>query len=127
MTYTITYNSSEKTFEIETQGDFDVAVFKSLAAELLHHQQWQPGSNCIFDYRKTDFMQVDLKEFQAVSNLHQVNNALVGSGKSAFVMKSRSNFGMGRMYESITSPHVDTEFKIFTDIADARAWIKSAG
>lgn len=125
MEYKISYNSIENAFEIETQGDFDITDFKSLVEDLLTHSQWRPDSNCIFDYRKTDFMDVSLKTLQTASNLHQANNDLVGKGKSVFVMKSRSNFGMGRMYEAMVSPHVNTCFKIVTDITEARAWIRS--
>lgn len=123
MDYTITFDNTHKYFLIETAGDLDYEAFQELAKCLLTDANWSPDCNCLFDYRKTDFLKADKTILQQIGTLHQKNNSLIGRGKSAFVMQCTGNFGMARMYQGNLEPHVETEFHVFTDFDKARSWI----
>lgn len=126
MNYHITYDADSACFLITTEGAFDIGAFERLAVDLLENPSWVPGTNCLFDYRETDFTSTARTDLQTASRLHKNNKDLVGSGKSALVMTDGTNFGMGRMYQGMTEPGVATRFKVFTDIAAAKDWIAEA-
>ena len=123
MNYSIEFDAENDFFLIRTEGAFDIAVFCRLADELLSHSAWSPGKDCLFDYRKTDFVDSALEDLKTASNLHKSKNDLVGPGRSALVMTDITNFGMGRMYQGLTEPSVATRFRVFTDFAEAQSWI----
>lgn len=125
MDYSIRYQGDRGFFEIKTRGPFSIDVFKSLASALLAHERWAPGTDCLFDYRDTDFTDVPTADFHEASLLHQVNNETIGKGRSALVMKPLGNFGLGRMYQGMTEIDVDTAFYVFTEYDDALAWLRS--
>jgi hypothetical protein len=123
MQYSIIFDDLNNYFFINTTGTFNVDIFSKLAKDLLTHPKWVTGSNCIFDYRNTDFIKTSTNELLSATNMHKRNNDIIGHGKSAFVMKDIANFGIGRMYQSLTEGNVDTSFYIFTDINKAIDWV----
>ncbi|NTW89275.1 MAG: hypothetical protein HGB26_09245 [Desulfobulbaceae bacterium] len=125
MEFLITIDDTHNFFLIETRGDFDLIDFQKLAAALLKNPSWRVGSNCIFDYRKTNFLAVSKEDLMAVTKMHEKNNSIIGKGKSAFIMKDIGNFGMGNMYKGRTEYYVDTKFEIFTDFDKAKKWMIS--
>lgn len=123
MEFEITFNDDNNFFVIKTSGDFDIYDFEKLAYQLLEDPNWEPGANCIFDYRMTDFTKVGLKAFVRSKTLHSINDQLIGDGKSALVMKDLSNLGLGRIYGGMTEPFVQTKFSVFSDYGKAQEWI----
>lgn len=123
MTYAISYEEKPEYFLIETQGEFDIEDFNALAAELMAHPCWKPAIACLFDYRNTQFIRVRPEDLEKARVLHKANDSRIGKGRSALVMKDTGNYGVGRMYQGSTEFHVQTEFKIFTDIEEARSWV----
>ena len=124
MEFEITFNEDDQFFIITTMGEFNIHDFENLAYQLLEDPNWKPGTNCIFDYRKTEFIKVGLKDFVRSKTLHSINDRLIGNGKSALVMKDLSNLGLGRIYGGMTEPFVETEFSFFTEYEKAYEWIK---
>ena len=126
MEYKIFYDQSHKIFIIEVHGPFNVDGFNTLADVLLAHPRWVPGTNCLFDYTNTTFFEVSPEHFKEIAGIHKRKNEIIGKGKSAFVMNGDLNYGLGRMYEGIAGPTVDTSFYIFSDYHKAKEWLMEA-
>lgn len=123
MDYTIASHPHANAFVITTRGAFDIHDFTRLADELLAHPDWQPGCQCLFDYRGTDFAAVQAVELRWAADLHAERNGRIGQGRAALVMKDLLDFGMGRMYEMSLGDRAAAELQVFRDIAEARRWI----
>ena len=125
MEYEIFYNFSNNFFTISTTGDLCVKSFSNLAEDLLYHRDWEPGTDCLFDFINTDFSKASRDELRLIALLHRQKEFLIGKGKSAFVMRDLCNFGMGRMYQGITEPTVSRIYGIFLhDLIGARSWLR---
>lgn len=127
MEYDITFDRDKNYFYIKTMGDFSINDFFNLADDLLNREDWQTHSDCLFDYRETSFLGVSSRELELATHKHSTENQIVGAGKSALVMRDINNYGMGRMYEGMTSPLVDVKFMVFTDMDEAVAWLTQSG
>lgn len=121
MEYSIKYDDVGNYFVIETEGDFNLDHFGKLADDLLNHNKWVPGTNCLFDYRKTSLFSMSNSDITKAAQMHINSNSKIGNGKSAFVVMNIGNTGMSRMYEASTC--VDTTFSHFIDIDKARKWL----
>lgn len=123
MKYQIRYDHSHNFFLIETEGDFCQKTFELLKKDLFANPNWQPGTDAIYDYRKTNFYKVSDEDFQRIEDSNEQQKKQLGNGKAALVMGDITNFGMGRLYENKHGNSIDIHFCVFTDFNKAYDWI----
>jgi len=127
MRYIIKYLEKNNLYTITTSGDFVFNSFSSLLDDLIKHNRWKPGTDCLFDHLRTNFSRANRNDFILLSDIHKRKNLSLGNGKLAFVMKDTCNFGLGRMYQGMTEASVSTKIEIFKDLKSALSWLRPDG
>ena len=123
MDYSIKYNIEQDYFHIFAKGKFEIGRLLSLVDDLLTHQHWGNGENCIFDYRNCDLSEASDKELKFIFNVHLENNFLIGNGKPAFVVNSITDYCLAGMYQGCAGNYVEVNFNVFTNFDHALEWI----
>lgn len=104
------------------QGDFGLDLIFELIDQFY---QSQHTSNLAWDLSEADLSQLSMKEIQAIQNYAKKYSHYRKNGKTAFVMSTDLNFGVGRMYESIAevNNHYITHH-VFKRLDEAKKWFE---
>jgi hypothetical protein len=96
-----------------------------MIGDIVGRPDWRPGTDVLFDHRNLSFDDVDLSAmYQAASN-HLRNDAHIGSGKAAILMRSLGDFGRGRQFEMLTDGRISATLRVFLVKAEALEWLVS--
>jgi hypothetical protein len=123
MTWEIEYVKSRNFVKVVTGGVFNLNDYIEMAEDILSREFWRPGLDVLFDYRKADFSKTTFEVVMAASRNHQKNDERIGGGKSAILMKSRSDYGLGRQFEMVSEGKVSSNLYIFLDEREALEWL----
>jgi hypothetical protein len=91
--------------------------------DLVSRPGWRPGTAALFDCRQVRFGDIGFNEVLEATSIHVSNDALIGNGKSAILMKSSADYGVGRQFQNVTGGRVSAQIRIFLDEAEALAWL----
>lgn len=86
---------------------------------------WVPGNHVLYDYRETDFNNINLEQLRQMAAFHEANSVGIGGGRMAFLMGSPRDFGFARQYEMITEGKVLSEVRVFQEETQALEWLAS--
>ena len=123
MNWTIKYKKGEDYVTVVTEGRFTVADHLKMSEEIIAGDFWRPGMNVLFDHRRLDFGNTGFEAMKKASATHVKNDARIGDGKAAILMKSVSDFGLGRQFEMLTDEKISANLHIFLDEKQARRWL----
>jgi len=122
MHWTIEFNERGY-FLIVTRGDFTLTDHRRMVEDLLSRLEWRPHSATLFDHRLLRFGDMGFNQMLETKSIHVSNDARIGNGKSASLMKSSADYGLGRQFEILTGGRVSAQVRIFLDEAEAVAWL----
>jgi hypothetical protein len=108
---------------IVTRGDFNLADHRRMVESLLSSPEWRPGTATLFDHRQLDFGDMGFNEMLEVKSIHVNNDTLIGNGKSASLLRSSGDYGIGRQFQNLAGGIVSAQVGIFQDEAEAVAWL----
>jgi hypothetical protein len=108
---------------VTTAGAFDVGDHLRMIEDIVGRPGWSPGTDVLFDHRGLSFDDADLRAMYQASANHQVNDARIGNGKAAILMRSLSDYGRGRQFELLTADRTSATSRIFLDEAEALEWL----
>jgi hypothetical protein len=54
---------------------------------------------------------------------HAAHESRIQNARSAILMKSTSDYGLGRQFQSLADGHVSAELGIFADEESAKEWL----
>jgi hypothetical protein len=108
---------------VTTSGTFNVADHLRMIEDIVSRPGWSPGTNVLFDHRALSFGDADLRAMYQASANHQVNDARIGSGKAAILMRSLSDYGRGRQFELLTADRASATLCVFLDETEALDWL----
>jgi hypothetical protein len=123
MNWFIEHIEARQYIRIVYEGLFSVDEQSKAIEDLLSRAFWQPGMSILIDHRKLDFGTTNIPIMQQIGAFHQKNDARIGSGRIAVIMKSLSDFGRGRQFELITKGKVSAKFEIFLEEEKALDWL----
>lgn len=109
--------------KIVTGGDFSLGDQLKMIEDITSRNFWRPGTDVLFDHRKLDFGVTDINTIRSASNNHIRNDAKIGDGKAAILMKSLPDFARGRQFELLTESKVAAKLRIFQDEDEAIRWL----
>jgi hypothetical protein len=123
MQWTIDLSGSDEYAVVTTSGRFDVADHLRMIEDIVGRPGWRPGTDVLFDHRGLTFDDADLRAMYQASTNHMRNDARIGSGKAAVLMRSLSDYGRGRQFELMTADRVAATVSVFLNEAEAVDWL----
>jgi hypothetical protein len=123
MQWTFEFDEPRGYVRIVTRGDFTLADNRRMVEELLSRPEWRPGTATLFDHRQLSLDGIGFEEMLDVKSVHVDNDARIGNGKSANLMKSDTDYGVGRQFEILTHGRVSAKVRAFRNEQEAVAWL----
>jgi hypothetical protein len=123
MDWTFEFRLREGYVRIVTRGDFNVTDHQTMVESLLSDPKWRPGTPTLHDHRRLRFQDIGFNEMLEAKSIHVSNDARIGNGKAASLMRANGDFGIGRQYEILTTGRVSAQVRTFEDEAEAVAWL----
>ena len=99
-----------------TAREFAVAIRNFYGGEITLHALW--------DLRKGNVQLADAEIWNLARSVSSLNLSTRRGGKTAFVTKKGSPFGLAKMYQLITDTmSLPFEIKVFTTLEEANNWL----
>lgn len=107
---------------LTSSGKISQQELKERAISLIHDPDWQPGFNILTDYSEASLTDLNYEKIKELVE-YQIQVAhKVGSGKCAVVAPQALEFGMARIWESL-SDNNPLSIKVFNNTSDALNWL----
>lgn len=123
MNWTIEKSETESFARVALEGVFDANEHFKMLEDLLGREFWKPGTPVLFDFRGVEFVGTDIEDVREASLNRRRNDARIGDGKSAYLMKSLTDFARGRQFQLLTEDKVASELRIFMIDDEALRWL----
>ncbi len=127
MEHTITFDSNNRQFNIETKGDGDVSGIIAYLRDIIAHPQWEPGLKILSDHRKLKIDTLKMDGIHSISRYFKEIGPKFGDGKLALVMQRDIDFGLARTWEILTADDVDIAIEVFRSMDEASKWLARNG
>ncbi len=125
MNWTVEKLETEPFVRVAPEGVFDPDEHCRMLEDLLTREFWKPGMPVLFDFRKLEFTGTNIEDVREASLNRRNNEARIGDGKSAFLMKSLTDFARGRQFQLLTEDKVSAELHIFMEEDKALRWLEN--
>jgi hypothetical protein len=96
---------------------FDVAVGRM--RRLQKDPEFDPSFSLLIDFREATRIDLTHDEIVELSAIH----VFAPESKRAYIVANPEQFGLARMFASYRSPKKESVFRVFTDLAEAVAWL----
>lgn len=123
MEWTVQFHGDPGVVEVRTRGTFNLADYGRMIQDITSQPFWKPGLDALFDHRALDFGATGFEIMWSASSKHAANDAAIGRGRAAVLMKNLADYGRGRMFENLASDTISAQLSIFTDETKAREWL----
>lgn len=123
MDWTVDLSGADGYAVVTTAGTFNPADHLRMIDDIVSRPGWRPGTDVLFDHRALSFDDADLRAMYQASGNHLHNDARIGNGKAAVLMRSLSDYGRARQFELLTVDRVSATLRIFLDKAEALDWL----
>jgi len=123
MNWTVTFDELHGAAVVRTSGVFTVSDHRRMVAEIVSHVQWRPGHPILFDHRALDFDSARYEDMLSARDNHFEQEQRIGSARSAILMKSPADYGLGRQFQQLIETHASADLQVFIDEPTAIAWL----
>ena len=123
MQWTVELSGADDHAKVTTSGTFNVADHLRMIEDIVSRPSWRPGTDVLFDHRNLSFDDADLSAMYQAATNHLRNDARIGSGKAAVLMRSLNDFGRGRQFEMMTDGRISATLRVFPVEAEALQWL----
>jgi hypothetical protein len=123
MRWTVDLSGADEYAIVTTSGTFDAADHLRMIEDIVSRPGWRPGTDVLFDHRGLSFDDADLAAMYQAGTNHLANDARIGGGKAAVLVRSVSDYGRGRQFELLTADRISATLCIFMDPAEAIDWL----
>jgi len=125
MRWTVEKFEAEPFARVASEGVFNADEHRRMLEDLLARDFWKPGTPVLFDFRNLEFTGTNIEDVREASSNRREKDANLGNGKSAFLMKSLTDFARGRQFQLLTEDKVASELRIFMREDDALNWLEN--
>lgn len=123
MEWTVEHRAAQDYVIVATRGPFALNDHARMIEDIVSRGFWHPGMAVLFDHRALDFGASGLAAMRQASENHAANDARIGCGRAAVVMKTPADYGRGRQFEMLTDGRVEATVQIFLDETEALRWL----
>jgi len=124
MEYKISFDEKLSLFLIQTTGDITIEDDRSCIEDLVTHPKWNQKYPLIVDRRKSTTKQLTANDMHLIADMVKEFGDRLGPTKIAIVMGTELDYGMGRMFEILTSGDVPFNMRICRSMEEAVSWIR---
>ncbi len=118
------------TTEIDLNLDLSIALVKGLvwAEDIVRWQnEYYSGrvtTMVLMDFSEADLSKMSSNDFSLLAKALKENGRKRPEGKTALVMRKEVNYGIGRMFSSLSDiEDIVIQFDVFRDTVEARLWL----
>jgi hypothetical protein len=123
MEYKLFLNKEHSYFVTEASGTVDTQGLLNLFEKIIKHEDWYTGLNTLINFSEITLVTLKSDEISQISNMTKSLKKVLGDGRCAFVMNQQVDYGLARMFQMMTEPHVDFQIEIFTSLTEAETWL----
>ncbi|HYW14161.1 MAG TPA: hypothetical protein VE871_19505 [Longimicrobium sp.] len=123
MEWTVEHRAAQDYVVVATGGEFALHDHVRMIEDIVSRDFWRPGMAVLFDHRALDFGASGLATMRQASENHAANDARIGSGRAAVVMRTPADYGRGRQFEMLSDGRVEATVQIFLDETEALRWL----
>jgi hypothetical protein len=127
MDWNVNFDELDGAAIVRTSGVFNVADHGRMVADIVGREEWHPGHPILFDHRALDFAGAGYDQMLGARNNHLAHDSEIQNARSAILMKSSPDFGIGRQFQLLAEGRVGAELRIFADELSARDWVVAKG
>ncbi len=123
MEWMVEHRAAQDFAIVTTRGEFALHDHVRMIEDIVSQPFWRPGMAVLFDHRALDFGASGLATMRQASENHVANDARIGRGRAAVLMKTPADYGRGRQFEMLTDGRVGATVQIFLDETEALRWL----
>lgn len=123
MDFSILYDEETHLIVLEAIGDITVADAKEMVDAEIEMLEKHPGASILYCQKGENTVDFTSQEIWTISEYSAKLGELLVGKKLALVLPEDLNFGLGRMWKSITEVKVPFEINIFREVEEARKWV----
>lgn len=123
MEWPVEQDPSGRYVRVTTSGRFTVADHHRMIEDILARPFWAPGTNTFFDHRSLDMAGATYQDMTMARENHQSDDAGIGDGKAAILVRSLSDYGSARQFEMLTQGKIQAHLRVFLDPDAAVGWL----
>ena len=127
MEWTVTFDQCHGAAVVRTRGTFNVVDHELMVADIVSRGEWKPGHPILFDHRQLDLCGAGYPEMLGARENHARYEQHIGRSRSAILMNSLADYGLGRQFQNLADGYLSAELQIFTDEASATEWLCREG
>ena len=124
MHWHVEFDPADRFATVTTSGTFTVADHARMVQDILGHAAWVPGWPVLFDHRELDFGEQGYEAMARARDRHVENDDRIGPGRAAILVRPGADYGRARQFELLADGRVSADVRVFTDEAEARAWVR---
>jgi hypothetical protein len=124
--FEIEFRAEEPFVRVTTTGSLTREGFERFIEALIAHSNWRRGMSILSDYREAEARPLSAADIRAMSVFYAGLQERLGPGKSALVVSESLDYGIARMWISLTEMKVSREIRVFHALEEAEAWLKQS-
>jgi len=119
MEYSITVDSQRNLLIVRTEGRINIPSYRSLLLEVFSHPACKEGYDILIDHSKSSVGHLYYPDIKAISDLFKMQSNKIDLTQMGVVVRE-GDYGLGRMWQIITSDDVQFECFLFKSMDEAR-------
>jgi hypothetical protein len=123
MEWTISFTELGGAAVVRTSGVFTAQDHLRMVEDIVGRLEWRPGHPILFDNRNVSFEDVRFEDMVSVRDNHSAHESRIGNARSAILMKSPADYGVGRQFQMLAENNASADVQVFTDESVAREWL----
>ena len=113
----------DKIVAVKTHGELNVEFFPGLLEEAIKLLTENSDSHFLADHLDSPTVKLSANDVEQISLFASRLHSVLDGKKFAAVVKTDFDFGMGRMWMSLTELNVKFEVSVFKDLDQAKSWL----
>lgn len=123
MEWTVEHGPGREFVTVVTGGEFTLRDHRAMIEDVVTRDFWRPGTAVLFDHRGLDFGGTGFAGMREAADNHAANDARIGDGKAAVLMRTPADYGRGRQFEMLTEGRAGARVQIFLEETEALRWL----
>jgi hypothetical protein len=126
MTYDIDFDDTGAfDLVVRASGVFDLNEFLEGRERVLNDPRFRSGMNVLVDHSQLDLSSATIDDVRAAASSAARRYATSGPGRIAIVAPTSVAFGLGRMWQSLSTDELAENSVVVETVAKAEAWLAS--